>query len=157
VIQKLSCADPSPDPQVGSTQDLFLSARELDWLFYFPFGKSTHNNTLRKFLSYFRISDFANSRILWSSTLPLRPPKPKIFNHLVFLMSISAFRLSRIQELRCHATLPLDSRTSDSRFAEIQMSRSPFSLRDFGVSTTEMRFYYTLGIPEPPNPKIPKL
>jgi hypothetical protein len=40
--------------RLGYTQDLFLSAREIDWLLYFPFGKSTHNNTFEEIPLLFR-------------------------------------------------------------------------------------------------------
>jgi hypothetical protein len=102
-----------PNPQVESprTHRIFplpLAQRALNnSLFYFPFEKYAPTNNFEKFPPlYFGRSHFAISRIWWSRTLFLRPPKPEFlklrcarkvdFSTTLHSIGISDFVTSRI-------------------------------------------------------------
>jgi len=96
------------------------------------------------FLFYFGISYFTISWIPWSNTLPLRPSKPKMPTVDLFLMSILDFRLSRIQELRYHATLLLDFWNPETRITKILKLWNSMSPRCFTNSTGSLLSFHVL-------------
>jgi hypothetical protein len=106
---------PLLNPQVGRSTPTgsFFSPwpEELSkWLFYFPFGKSAPTTQLQEIPPlYLGRSDFAPSRIRWSSALsPISETRKQ--STLTLPLSSFGFSLSRFRRSRCQATCSRDSR-----------------------------------------------
>jgi len=115
---------PDTDPKTRrseSAQDPSISAPRAQLALQTPLREiiNTHSKSWGNFPFSFGIPDFAIFQILWSSALPLRPPKPKFLNTWIFSPCISAFHLSWFQEFQWHATLSLDSRSPKIWFDKI--------------------------------------
>jgi hypothetical protein len=94
---------------------------------------------------YFGRSDFALSRIRWSSALSLNLRKPENSQRLTFSLSLSDFSLSRFRRSRCQATCSRDSRNpiyrNSDALASFDLSTAFHSVgtSDFAISRILMQ------------------